>query len=909
MKNYIGFRAFALLAFLITAAALVTSNVPAVNAQSPQNGPHIMHTRQWYQEQRQTSSPVPFGPVDNLAPGSGPTMHTMNAHLIFWDPNNNIPASYKNILAQYFTDVGGTPFYNIVTQYYDTVSGTTNIQNVVTYGGSWTDTANPYPHAGTTADPLLDSDIQDEVDAAISANGWATGLGNMFFVYTEKGIESCTDGTHTSCTPGFANPPNKNGYCAYHYNFNSGANERIYANMPYGGTWTGSGYCLNNNGYPNGSYRNDEDTEISVTSHEQIEAMTDPEPNSNWTDGSCGTKTNPLPCGEIGDKCAYDFSLVTPSADGSDMTLHGHHYNVQPEWSNAQFTALGTAQSGCALDYLPPGVTITKSDSPDPVIAGNNLIYTIVVPNNGAPTGETPNLSDTTPTHTTFFSMTPPAGWNCTNPPNGLTGTSTCTKTNGYMNNGESATFTFVVKVNSNTPSGATVNNTATVKWDTLYGVTVNNGGPQTNSASETTAVQTRADLSVTKSGVTNPVVAGTNESYNLTVTNNGPSDAQNVALTDATPPNTTFVSAAQNSGSAFTCSTPPVGGTGNVSCNLATLAAGTSASFTIVVHVKSGTAGGSTISNTANVSSSTSDPNTANNSSTVTVNVITRADLGMTKSQASQVVIADTNQIYTLTLVNNGPSDAQNVTLSDSTPANTTFVSLTQNTGPAFTCTTPPVGGTGNVSCAIATLTAGASASFTLVVRISPVDTNTITNTASASSSTIDPNSANNTATVKADDSIRKYKQNILSDLTALRSTVTNKQVGQKLDQAIQDLTNSLAPSLWVGGNTLEPRHGAMVFSAEKDAVVFMTDLIKTNNGGLASALQGLVNHVITADHGLAGIALHQAIIANGAANLIAQAQNELTQGDSDAGTGKFSVAIEDYQNAWQHAQQAMNK
>src|SRR5207253_329109 len=102
----------------------------------------------------------------------------------------------------------------------------------------------------------------------------------------------------------------------------------------------------------------------------------------------------------------------------------------------------------------------------------------------------------------------------------------------------------------------------------------------------------------------------------------------------------------------------------------------------------------------------------------------------------------------YAITVANAGPSDAQNVQLSDALPANTTFVSETHSVG--FTCTTPAVGGTGTVNCTSSTLVAGASAAFTLVVRVSPAAPNssTITNTATATSTTTDSNPANNSDT-----------------------------------------------------------------------------------------------------------------------------------------------------------------
>ena len=56
------------------------------------------------------------------------------------------------------------------------------------------------------------------------------------------------------------------------------------------------------------------------------------------------------------------------------------------------------------------------------------------------------------------------------------------------------------------------------------------------------------------------PVAAGNNLTYAITVHNSGPSDAQGVSLSDAIPASTTFVSAMQTSGPAFSLSTPPVG-------------------------------------------------------------------------------------------------------------------------------------------------------------------------------------------------------------------------------------------------------------------------------------------------------------------------------------------------------------
>ena len=122
-----------------------------------------------------------------------------------------------------------------------------------------------------------------------------------------------------------------------------------------------------------------------------------------------------------------------------------------------------------------------------------------------------------------------------------------------------------------------------------------------------------------------------------------------------------------------------------------------------------------------------------------------------MTKTVAAGPVLAGDPVTYTITVSNAGPSDAQTVALSDLVPANTTFVSDAQTSGPAFNLTSPAVGGTGTISGTIGTLASGDSATFTVVVMVSPgtPDGTTITNTADVTAATTDPNLANNSATV----------------------------------------------------------------------------------------------------------------------------------------------------------------
>jgi len=113
------------------------------------------------------------------------------------------------------------------------------------------------------------------------------------------------------------------------------------------------------------------------------------------------------------------------------------------------------------------------------------------------------------------------------------------------------------------------------------------------------------ADLALTKTGSKN----GSTATWNLTVTNLGPSAAQNIVLTDTLPPRLTFVSAP---GCTYTASTRVV------SCTVPSLASGAGASFAITTTITGN--GGGWITNTAQVTSSTADPNSANNTATARV-------------------------------------------------------------------------------------------------------------------------------------------------------------------------------------------------------------------------------------------------------------------------------------------------
>jgi uncharacterized repeat protein (TIGR01451 family) len=80
-------------------------------------------------------------------------------------------------------------------------------------------------------------------------------------------------------------------------------------------------------------------------------------------------------------------------------------------------------------------------------------------------------------------------------------------------------------------------------------------------------------------------------------------------------------------------------------------------------------------------------------------------ADMGIAVDSASTSVAAGSQAVFRIQVNNYGPNSSANVQLTDAVPANATFVSFQQLTGPVFTCTNPNVGDTGTTTCLISNL------------------------------------------------------------------------------------------------------------------------------------------------------------------------------------------------------------
>ena len=122
-------------------------------------------------------------------------------------------------------------------------------------------------------------------------------------------------------------------------------------------------------------------------------------------------------------------------------------------------------------------------------------------------------------------------------------------------------------------------------------------------------------------------------------------------------------------------------------------------------------------------------------------------ADLATTVTEAPNPVLHGTNLKYTLTATNKGPDMATTTVISDTTPTGTTFVGFTTSAG---TCTAPAAGSTGTLTCKVGNIASGAKVTITMTVRDTAAAGSKVTDTGRANSATPDPNTKNNSMTVK---------------------------------------------------------------------------------------------------------------------------------------------------------------
>jgi uncharacterized repeat protein (TIGR01451 family) len=324
----------------------------------------------------------------------------------------------------------------------------------------------------------------------------------------------------------------------------------------------------------------------------------------------------------------------------------------------SEFSAATTVVQGQAA------LSITKS-APASVVAGQTFNYTLQVKNVGPYAAENVSVSDTLPAGLVWNSTTAP-GFSCSAPPSIV-----CTASSF-------AVTTSNITFNVTAPASPTsLNNTATI-------TATNDSTAGDNSDSAVTTVNAAsADLALTKTPNVGTVALNGSVTYTITITNNGPSPASSVVVSDPLPPGQTATTATSTQG---TCTT----GT-NVSCNIGAMPNGANVTITIVATATQG----GTWTNIVTKSAGEGDPNSANDTAAATVTVtgsntltvITSADSG-NGSLRQALLDANSGVCSAICTINFNLSPLQQITLTSALPAITATVTIDGSTQPGYTNT-----------------------------------------------------------------------------------------------------------------------------------------------------------------------------------------------------------------------------
>ncbi len=434
--------------------------------------------------------------------------------------------------------------------------------------------------------------------------------------------------------------------------------------------------------------------------------------------------------------------------------------------------------------YTPSFPTITKTAvdlNGGTTVPGDIVEYSVTMTNTGLDPAINTVFTDVIPPNTTYVtgSLSSPSGvvvgtYNAgTNTITANVGTGASSAAGGTMNPNESFTIKFRVTVGA-PAAGTVVHNQARLDYTAK---TINKPFSFKTNITDT-PVENVADISVVKTGSPNPVQAGGSLTYTLTAANAGPNAAAATVITDKLPVGVTFVPASSSPACTLSGTT--------VTCALGSLAMGATPSFTIVTTVDPALAAGATLANTAAISSTTLDLNTANNSSAISTSVTTSADLSVAKSVVPSSPVPGSAATYTITVTNAGPSVARAVQLSDTLPVGFTATAMSTSAGSCVLATK---------SCSLGDLTVGAggAATVTVVGTVAAAAIGSLTNTATASSSTPDPVAGNNTGSVtsalapKAE--LKVTKTSSAATVTAgspLTYTVTVENLGPSVAQTV---------------------------------------------------------------------------------------------------------------------------
>jgi len=368
--------------------------------------------------------------------------------------------------------------------------------------------------------------------------------------------------------------------------------------------------------------------------------------------------------------CDTTTSSTDFTCDVADIPVGGQQaitvtYSVPPETPLGDYTNIVEADSVDSTGRVtatdtntvvdPVDLGINKSDGVGQVTAGDGVTYhyAITVANESSELATGVVVTDTWPAGFTRVDVVPSQG-TCDE----LTSPTDFTCDVGDILGGDQETISVAYSVPSGTPAGSNYTNIAEAN------------GTNANAkvtATDTNTVLTASNLDISKSDAVSQVTAGNTTTYHYTiiVTNVGPSVANGVVVTDTWPIGFSRGVVLPTQGTCDELTSPT-----DFTCDMGDILAGDQESISVAYNVPSGTPAGSY----TNLVGADALNAGALITATDTTNVITRANLSLSKLDNPDPVNSGETLTYTLTVNNAGPSDAVGVVISDTLPVGTIF-------------------------------------------------------------------------------------------------------------------------------------------------------------------------------------------------------------------------------------------
>lgn len=491
---------------------------------------------------------------------------------------------------------------------------------------------------------------------------------------------------------------------------------------------------------------------------------------------------------------------VEPSAPDiltNTATIRGNQRDPNPSNNNSQVWTYVVKKAD---------LRVGLSDSEDPVMAGQELTYTLVVSNSGPSDALGIIVTNTLPSGTSFLRGTPrqgdslnPLTWQVDLPVN--------------------MTKMITVVVNVNIGQGTICDKA---------GIASAIDTSPDNIVEECTGITSMANLAISK--IVEPITAtsGAYLTYTLTITNLGPSMATDTLVIDRLPSGVQFINA----------DPPATQNSNTVTWTVPTLNRDQSKEFKLVVRVT--TSNEDRVRNEAEVHSAIQDSDLGNNKTVLYTTIDKLARLSLKSiSRTPELPKAGDCVTYTLAVSNDGPSDATGVRLKNWLPHNVELLATIPETSvvsPSLVTWNTPI------------VQAHQSNDFQIVLRVNSSAIGDLDSFACASSDTPDDN----------DDDDCKQDYTLIYPLTDLsldkRSSLSNVRGGETLTYTLEIRNNGPSDAQRVSITDTIPHYLTLLSSSEP----------KWYTGTLVAGAVWNIPVVVRVDSSVHGLLVNTACVSN---------------------------------------------